>query len=733
MPLPRKHTNHAKRKEANFPKRKNIRHIVDWLVISSMLVTTVSLVEMKGNYLHTSLISLEEMPKPFDGLEFPLRHMPDWVNTSDSERKLSFQDFPAEKLTALPSYDPSVLKFPASSLEWGNSAHDAIRNTQITYPVLWSGTYNMDGIEGNGSHPAVDIKAPKGTPVYAIGNGKVEKVAFQNNGFGNHIVIKHLNFPSFEDQNRTEDYYSSYSHLNVIDVSEGDIVTRGQKIGEVGATGLATTDHLHFQIDKNSAPWHPYWPFTYKDTLAVNISFYDAINTGLGKENVAKYTVNPMKYVGMYVAGETNITIPVTTPVTAPITAPDEQTPTETPIIEPETIIDTPVTDEPVQEIRETNVSNFRFIHDAFMKTGNYAMVNIEALNAENVRVEKPSFGSLTVEMETAIGSLDTSTLTMNDFFDGKAAFAFTPEKTGQTRFTLVLDENKTFTSEPITVLDSFAETSKFAIEHDGSFEPGVPEEISIISLDAKGNRTPLYTLSGSATIRLVKGSGKFSPQELDRGDFQEGVAHVTFVADSTDPAIFEVRYLETKGISPKLEYSLFSDVSATHPSFTAIKFLRDKGIVKGYDDGTFQPNKKVSRAEALKMIFSATGEKTTDSEVSFQDVEKNDWFHNYVAAGVKLNIVKGYADGTFRPSAEVSRAEFLKILLTALKVDVDPVVSKKPYSDVPTSAWFAPYVNDAKKRNFIPFTGTFFQPNVKMNRADVAEMIYRAMTALSS
>ncbi|MBI5754744.1 S-layer homology domain-containing protein, partial [Candidatus Peregrinibacteria bacterium] len=576
---------------------------------------------------------------------------------------------------------------------------------------------------GNGSHPAVDIKALKGTPVYAIGNGKVEKVAFQNNGFGNHIVIKHSNFPSFENRNQVTDYSSSYSHLSVISVAEGDIVTRGQKIGEVGDTGLATTNHLHFQIDKADAPWHPYWPFTYKDTLAANTSFYEAINIGLGKENVAKYTVNPMKYIGMYLASSANIS------TTEAITE-ESNVLIETPTAEPAPIFDTPIPDETVQEVHETNIENFRFIHDSFIKNGGYAMINIEALDSEGTRVKKPSFTSLTVGMKTTIGTLDTSVLPMNNFFDGKAAFSFTPEKTGQTRFTLILDGEKTFTSEPITVLDSFPETSKFSIEHDGNFEPGVPEEISITALDAQGNRTPLYTLSGSATVRLIQGSGKFSPQELDRSDFQEGVAHITFVADSTDPVIFEVKYLETKGTSGILEYSLFRDVSAVHPSFSAIKFLRDRGIVKGYDDGTFQPNKKVSRAEALKMIFTATGEKITDSEIAFSDVGKNDWYHNYVAVAVELNIVKGYNDGTFRPSAEVSRAEFLKILLTALKVDVDPVVLKKPYSDVPTSAWFAPYVDDAKKRNFIPFKGTVFQPNVKMNRSDVAEMIYRALTA---
>ncbi len=62
-------------------------------------------------------------------------------------------------------------------------------------------------------------------------------------------------------------------------------------------TGITTTPHLHFQIDRESAPSHPYWPYSFKDIQDAGIDFFAAVNLGLGKENALKNTVHPMEFV----------------------------------------------------------------------------------------------------------------------------------------------------------------------------------------------------------------------------------------------------------------------------------------------------------------------------------------------------------------------------------------------------------------------------------------------------
>ena len=98
------------------------------------------------------------------------------------------------------------------------------------------------------AHHGVDYAAPKGTPVYAIGNGKVIKKGYQANGGGNYIKIRH---------NGT--YTTSYMHLSKFakGLKEGDYVKQKQVIGYVGSTGLSTGPHLDFRVYENGKPINP--------------------------------------------------------------------------------------------------------------------------------------------------------------------------------------------------------------------------------------------------------------------------------------------------------------------------------------------------------------------------------------------------------------------------------------------------------------------------------------------
>jgi murein DD-endopeptidase MepM/ murein hydrolase activator NlpD len=96
-------------------------------------------------------------------------------------------------------------------------------------------------------HAGVDYAAPKGTPIFAAGNGIVEK-AGRSSGYGNFTLIKHTN-----------GYETAYGHQSAFakGIAPGTRVRQGQIIGYIGSTGLSTGPHLHFEIRVNGKPVDP--------------------------------------------------------------------------------------------------------------------------------------------------------------------------------------------------------------------------------------------------------------------------------------------------------------------------------------------------------------------------------------------------------------------------------------------------------------------------------------------
>jgi murein DD-endopeptidase MepM/ murein hydrolase activator NlpD len=86
-------------------------------------------------------------------------------------------------------------------------------------------------------HRAIDIAAPQGTPITAADRGVVLRAGWNNQGYGQFVIIDHQ-----------IDYVTLYAHLDRVLVKEGEIVGQGQVLGTVGSTGNSTGPHLHFEI-----------------------------------------------------------------------------------------------------------------------------------------------------------------------------------------------------------------------------------------------------------------------------------------------------------------------------------------------------------------------------------------------------------------------------------------------------------------------------------------------------
>ncbi|WP_071394894.1 S-layer homology domain-containing protein [Bacillus tuaregi] len=116
-----------------------------------------------------------------------------------------------------------------------------------------------------------------------------------------------------------------------------------------------------------------------------------------------------------------------------------------------------------------------------------------------------------------------------------------------------------------------------------------------------------------------------------------------------------------------------FNDVSANSDFYKTIAALADKDIISGYDDGSFKPNQKITRAELAKMIAGTFTNIEVDenAETTFTDVGQDSTFKNYIAAIHEAGITKGSTDDTFEPYKNTRRAEAATMIYRSINVDL--------------------------------------------------------------
>ncbi len=170
--------------------------------------------------------------------------------------------------------------------------------------------------------------------------------------------------------------------------------------------------------------------------------------------------------------------------------------------------------------------------------------------------------------------------------------------------------------------------------------------------------------------------------------------------------------------------YATFSDIT-DHWGAEYIEDLYENGIVSGYDDGTFMPNQDVTRAEFLKMVMEALGYEASSETASFLDVTEDDWYYDYVNSAWASGLIAGYQDGgVFLPDQTITRAEAMSILTKALGLDTEGSYFFSVFEDV-TEDWQVSYVMTAYNLDIVSGYETGgFGPNDNLTRAQAAKIV---------
>lgn len=148
--------------------------------------------------------------------------------------------------------------------------------------------------------------------------------------------------------------------------------------------------------------------------------------------------------------------------------------------------------------------------------------------------------------------------------------------------------------------------------------------------------------------------------------------------------------------------------------------------MITGYADGSFHPEAKVSRAEFAVMLTKAFG-LTGSQGTGFSDTHGH-WASMALAALQQHGVIQGYADGSFHPKQEITRAEAVAMLarLTSY-VPGTPA----PFSDLPAS-WAAEPINAFANAGIVSGKGNgAFKPKESASRAEAVVMIVRLMDKL--
>lgn len=169
-----------------------------------------------------------------------------------------------------------------------------------------------------------------------------------------------------------------------------------------------------------------------------------------------------------------------------------------------------------------------------------------------------------------------------------------------------------------------------------------------------------------------------------------------------------------------------FSDVPSSHPNAAAANRLKSLGIVGGYADGSFKPSATINRAEFIKIMTSEPlvpeAERSACVGSPFPDVPAEAWFAPYVCVAKARGMVGGYPDGTFRPEKTISFVEAAKIIAAFF---TEEAILPGP------NTWYAPYVVFLEKHHAIPTTIGALASS--MTRGEMAEIVYRIFDNVQS
>ena len=228
-------------------------------------------------------------------------------------------------------------------------------------------------------------------------------------------------------------------------------------------------------------------------------------------------------------------------------------------------------------------------------------------------------------------------------------------------------------------------------------------------------------------TNNLTGEASAYTANALGLALIPKSIIGVYTVAATCDGALTGLKYSTIAGVKWSFSAKFDADKLILYPVLNiGLNYTDHFAYMVGYPNGTFKPDGNITRAEVATIIYRLM---TPETRAKFQtrtctlsDVQSGMWFNDAVCTLVKAGVVSGYPDGTFKPNANVTRAEFSAMIARMFSVSY---VGNNMFEDI-NGHWAESYINILAKLGILKGDNGNADPDANLTRAQAAAMCNR-------
>ena len=217
-------------------------------------------------------------------------------------------------------------------------------------------------------------------------------------------------------------------------------------------------------------------------------------------------------------------------------------------------------------------------------------------------------------------------------------------------------------------------------------------------------------------------------------GGASSGAASKPVIGGTTDDTVYTETEKEETPVVPSTT-SKYNDVKSTDWYYDAVMTLTEKGVVSGDGSGEFKPNDNVTREQFVKMILEAIDVEVKAGNNDFEDVVAGAWYSDYIATAVSNGIVNGIGDGKFGVGTNISRQDMAVLIERVLKFKEIEIEKEEttPFADEANVASYAKEaVANMKAIGLIKGYENKYNPKDNLTRAEAATVITTLLELLA-